>query len=569
MHLFNWIQLLFFLAVVFILIKPVGLHLCRVLTPGEKTFLDPVFKPVEKFLYRICRIDPMAEQGWKEYLACVLVFSAISVAFCFGIVALQSYFPFNPQKFDAPSWDLNLNTAISFMTNTNWQNYGGESTLSYFSQMAALAVQNFVSPAVGLAVAATLVRGLERKSIKVIGNFWSDLVRICLYILLPISILAATIFLSEGVPQNFEPYVQAETLEGTRQTIAQGPIASQEAIKILGSNGGGFMNVNSSHPYENPSPVSNFLQFILILLLPAAQIYYFGRSIGDPKHAWCIIVALTIVFLVGFFVCEMSERGGNPEWAKWGIYGGNWEGKEQRFGLFGSTLFACATTVVACGAVNSMHDSFTPLGGMIPMLNMQLSEVIFGGVGAGLYSVLLFIFLCIFISGLIIGRTPEYLGNRIESREIKMTVFAMLAFVLIVHCFTSLACFSDWGLNGLGNESAHGFSEILYAFSSCTANNGSSFAGLSGNNLPYNLALGFAMLLGRFCILIPVLALAGSFGQKKIHPKSAGTFPVSSLVFISLLVGVILLVGALTFLPALTMGPIIEQFFMLKGMLFP
>lgn len=565
----DWIQLAVFLIVMILLTKPLGLFIVQVLDPTEKTFLDPIFKPIENCIYRWSGIKPFEEQNWKDYLLSILVFSMVSFGFVFFILVLQYYLPFNPQKFAAPSWHLNVNTAISFMSNTNWQSYGGESTMSYFSQMAALAVQNFVSAAVGLAAAAVLVRGIARQSKMTIGNFWADLVRISLYLLLPISILFATLFIWTGMPQNFKSYVQAETLEGAKQTIAQGPIASQEVIKLLGTNGGGFMNANSAHPYENPTPFANFLQMVLILLIPMSQIYYFGRVIKDTRHAWSIFLALTLIFLAGVGACAFCEEIGNPLFEKLGISGGNMEGKEVRFGIFNSALYACVTTVVSCGAVNCCHDSLTPIGGLIPMLNIQLSEVIFGGVGAGLYSVLLFVFLSIFLSGLMIGRTPEYLGKKIEIFDIKMIMLALLPFVLVVHAFTSSACFSDWGLKGLGNTGPHGFSEMLYAYSSCAANNGSAFAGLSANTAPYNLTLAATMFFGRFLIMAPVIALAGSLVQKKALPKSASSFPTSSPIFISLLIGVILLVGALTFFPALTMGPIIEQFFMLKGTLFP
>lgn len=440
--------------------------------------------------------------------------------------------------------------------------------MSYLSQMMVLAVQNFVAASVGLSTAAAVVRGIARKKKSTLGNFWVDLVRINLYLLLPLSIVAAVVFLACGVPQNFSPYLQANTLEGNLQWIAQGPVASQEAIKLLGTNGGGFFNVNSAQPYENPTPFSNFFQLILIFLIPSAQIYYFGRSIKNTKHAWYIFSALTFLLVLGVLVCAHCETIGNMEWSKYNLFGGNWEGKEQRFGIFGSALYACMTTAISCGAVNSMHDSFTPLGGLVPMLNMQLNEVIIGGVGAGLYNIILFILLSIFIAGLIIGRTPEYLGKKIESFDIKMTVLAILPYVLIVHLFTSLGCRSSWGMEGLGNTGPHGFSEILYAFSSATANNGSAFAGLSTNSVGFNLYLAIAMLLGRFLVIIPAIALAGSMVKKKLHPKSAASFPISSLVFISLLIGIIFLLGALTFFPALTMGPIIEQFYMLKGVLF-
>lgn len=563
----DWIQLAIFLIVMILLVKPLGLFIYQVLDPAEKTFLDPVLKPLENSLYRCAGVDPLEEQNWKDYLFSILAFSLISLLFVAILLAFQYYLPLNPQKFAAPSWHLNLNTSFSFMTNTNWQSYGGESTMSYFSQMAALAVQNFVSAAVGLAAAAALVRGIARHAGTTIGNFWADLVRISLYLFLPICIVAGALFIWTGVPQNFKPYVQAETLEGGAQTIAQGPIASQQAIKLLGTNGGGFTNANSAHPYENPTPSSNFLQWMLILLIPMGQLYYFGKSVKDTRHGWCIFAALALLFVLGVWVCAHFESVGNPQIEKLGISGSNWEGKETRFGIFGSALFACITTVVSCGAVNCCHDSLTPIGGLIPMLNIQLSEVIFGGVGAGLYSVLLFVFLAVFISGLIIGRTPEYLGKKINAFDIKMTMLAVLPFVLVVHGFTAAACFTKWGLAGLGNTGPHGFSEILYAFSSCTANNGSAFAGLSANTAPYNLTLAAALFLGRFLVLAPVIALAGSFVEKKIIPKTAASFPVSSLVFILLLIGVILLLGALTFFPALTMGPIIEQFFMLKGTL--
>lgn len=568
MQIHELLQLAIFLLVICLLTKPLGIYLSQVLSPKERTFLDQGLKPIERWIYRILRIDPMEEHTWQQYLACVMGFSFMSLIFTGAILALQNYLPLNPQKFAAPSWHLNLNTSVSFMTNTNWQSYGGESTMSYFSQMAALAVQNFVSAAVGLAVAAALVRGIARRSRKTIGNFWADLIRICLYLLLPISIVAATLFMAEGVPQNFNPYVQANMLEGGTQTIAQGPIASQQAIKLLGTNGGGFTNVNSAHPYENPTPLANLLQMLLIFLIPTSQIYYFGRAIKNTTHAWCIFAALALVFVVGVFFCGLCESVNNPEWRNLGLEGGNWEGKEQRFGVFGSALYACVTTVVACGAVNCMHDSLSPIGGLIPLLNMELGEVIFGGVGAGLYSVLLFVFLSIFIAGLIIGRTPEYLGKKIEAYDIKMTVLAILPYVLVVHALTAWGCYSSWGVEGLGNSGPHGFSEILYAYSSAAANNGSAFAGLSSNTIGYNTTLAVAMLLGRFLVIAPVLALAGSLVQKQVHPPTVASFPVSSLIFISLLIGIIFLIGALTFLPALTMGPIVEQFFMLKGTLF-
>jgi K+-transporting ATPase ATPase A chain len=547
---------LFVLAII-LLTKPCGIYLSKVLDPKESTFLDPVLKPIERGFYRIAGIDPLAEQDWKKYLLSLLNFSFISCLATALLLACQYYLPFNPQGFAAPSWHLNFNTSISFMTNTNWQSYSGETTMSYFSQMAALTVQNFVSPAVGLSAAAALVRGIARKNRSTIGNFWADLVRICLYLFLPLGMLVSGIFIFEGVPQNLQAYVKATTLEGQEQIIVQGPIASQEAIKLIGSNGGGFTNANSAHPYENPTPLTNYLQLILILLIPAGQIYYYGKEVGDTKHAWCIFTALLIVFLATVWGSAHFEIEAN-----------NWEGKEQRFGLLNSALYACVTTAVSCGATQSCLDSFTPMGGFFPLLNMELSECIFGGVGAGLYSVLIYILLSIFISGLIIGRTPEYLGKKIEAFDIKMAVLATLAYILLVHAFTAWACLSEWGKSALGNSGPHGFTEMLYAFSSTSANNGSAFAGLSSNTPGWNMMLGIAMLLGRFLVIAAVIALAGSFVKKKYHPKTAGSFPVSSLIFTCLLIGVILLVGALTFLPALTMGPIIEEFDFLKGVLF-
>lgn len=569
MHWVDWLQLLLVLTIITLLAKPLGLYLCKVLDPTAATFLDRPLKWLEKGIYHLCGIDPRKEHDWKQYLSCTLWFSFASVLASAGIFLLQRILPWNPQGFGSLSWDLNLNTAISFMTNTDWQSYGGETTMSYFSQMGALAVQNFASAAVGLSAAAALVRGLARKETESIGNFWADVVRVSLYVLLPISMISALFFMSQGVPQNLSAYVSAHTVEGGQQLIAQGPIASQEAIKILGSNGGGFMNANSAHPFENPTPLTNFVQVILILLIPSAQIYYFGKTIQNIRHARCIFAALGVLFVAGVWICAGSEFTGNPDWSSLGILGANWEGKEQRFGIFNSALYACTTTAVSCGSVNCMHDSFTPIGGLIPMLNIQLSEVIFGGVGAGLYSVLIFVLIAIFIAGLIIGKTPEYLGKKIEVLEIKMIVLAILPYVFIVHLFTCLGCSSEWGTSALGNQGPHGFSEILYAFSSCGANNGSAFAGISTNTPIYNVTLALAMLCGRFCCLAPVLVLAGSLAKKKIHPKTAGSFPVSSLIFITLLVCIILLIGALTFIPALTMGPILEQFELLRGVLYP
>jgi potassium-transporting ATPase potassium-binding subunit len=570
MHSFDWIQLALFAVLMTILTKIVGTYLCQVLDAQGHTFLDRWFKPVERMIYRACRIDPFYEQTWKQYLAALLGFSIVSLLLTMLILSLQYYLPLNPQNYTAPSWHLNFNTAVSFMTNTNWQSYGGESTMSYFSQMAALTVQNFVSPAVGMAAAAALTRGIAGQRGSTLGNFWADLVRLCLYLFLPLSIIASVLFLSQGVPQNFSAYTQAKTLEGETQLIAQGPIASQEAIKLLGANGGGFTNVNSAHPYENPTPFSNFLQLVFILLIATAQFYYFGREVKETRHGWFILGALAVLFFFGVFVCGYYEYKGIPDLSSLHVMGGNFEGKEQRFGVFGSIIYACTTTAVTCGAVNCMHDSLTPMGGLIPMLNMQLDAVIFGGVGAGLYSTLLLVILSVFISGLMIGRTPEYLGNKISVFDVKMIMVALIfSMILVVHFFTSLACTAEWGLKGLNNSGPHGFSEILYAYSSCAANNGSAFAGLSANTPLYNVTLAIAMLMGRFFMIIPVLALAGSLAHKRMHEKTAGSFPVATVLFSLILMSMIILIGALTFFPALTMGPIIEQFFLLKRMLFP
>ncbi len=569
MGMIDWIQLALFLCLIGLLTKPLGIYISYVMDPKKRLFFDPILKPVENFIYRSCRINPLQEQSWKHYLLSLLGFSLVSLCVTGLLVALQFYLPFNPQKIAAPHWHVNLNTAISFMTHTNWQSYSGEESMSYFSQMAALTVQNFVTAAVSLAVAAVLVRAVARYEAHTIGNFWADITRISLHLLLPICIVAATLFIATGVPQNFKPYAQAQGLEvGTAQSIVQGPIASQQAIKLFGTNGGGFTNVNSAHPYENPTPLANFLQMLLILLIPAAQLYYYGLLIKDTKHSWCIFMALVLGFVASVVGCAFFEKMGNPQFVQMGLGEGNWEGKEQRFGLFGSALYTCVTTVSSCGSANCSLDSLTPMGGLVPMLNIQLSEVIFGGFGAGLYSVLLFIFLAIFIAGLVIGRTPEYRGKKIESFDIKMTMLALIPFVLIVHGFTALSATTEWGVDSLTNTGPHGFSEMLYAFSSSAANNGSAFAGLKARNVPYDVTLASAMLLGRFLVIVPLMALAGSFARKKIHPKNSGSFPISSPVFLALLVGVILLMGALTFLPTFTMGPIIEQFFMLRGKLF-
>lgn len=569
MQLYEIVQLVLFLVLLVVLTKPLGKYLYKVLNYQEKTFLDPLLKPLEKLTYRLCNIQPNRSHNWKEYLFAVFAFSFASFIFTYILLALQPYLPLNPASVKGLSADLNFNTSISFLTNTDWQSYKGESTMSYFSQMIPLTLQNFVSAAVGIGVAAALSRGIAQHASRSLGNFWVDLVRVTYYLLLPLAFCAAIFFVSQGVPQNFSKYTQAQTIESQKQqTIVQGPIASQEAIKLVGTNGGGYTNANSAHPYENPTPLSNFLQILLILLIPAAQTYYFGKEIGNQRHGWCIFIAMMVVFVAGFFVCQIFEAKGTPTLNSLNLVGGNLEGKEVRNGILGSSLFATVTTTASCGAVNSMHDSFTPIGGMITMLNIQLGEVIWGGVGAGLYNMLLFVILTVFTAGLIIGRTPEYLGNRIDAFDIKVAVFALLPYMLGILGFTAWACISTWGTGARGNLGPHGFSEILYAFSSATGNNGSAFAGLAANTPIWNITLALGMLIGRFLVITPILALAGSFVMKKHLPLGPGSFPVFGSTFIVLLISVIILIGALSFLPALVMGPFIEQFFMNASKLF-
>ena len=567
----DWIQLSFLLVILTLITKPLGLYIYKVLNPDKKTFLDKIFKPLEMFTYRICRIDHNKEQTWKEYLFCILAFSGVSLLFTYLFLGCQQFLFLNPAKLGALSFDLNFNTAISFQTNTNWQSYGGESTLSYLSQMVPLTLQNFLSPAVGLATAACLVRGMARHSSKVLGNFWVDLTRITYYLLLPLAFICAVFFISQGVPQNFNPYTKATTLEsGESQVIVQGPIASQEAIKLLGTNGGGYTNANSAHPYENPTPLSNFIQLLCMLAIPAAQTYYLGKEVKNQKHGWSIYIAMAIIFVAGVVVCSTYEARGNPHFEALEIdsFSGNMEGKEQRSGVFSSTLFATVTTTTSTGAANSSHDSYTPIGGLVPMLNIQLGELIWGGVGSGLYSILLFVILSIFTAGLIIGRTPEYLGKKIEALDIQASILGILIFIFAALGFTAWASVSEWGPKALGNEGAHGFSEMLYAFSSATGNNGSAFGGLSANTPWWNITLAFAMLIGRLALITFVVVLAGSLVKKKHLVTEVASFPVTGVTFTVLLIAVIILVGALSFLPALIMGPFLEQFFMISGKLF-
>jgi len=574
MNLYGWIQLALYILVLLLLTKPVGLYLIRVLDAGGRTFLDPALRPVERLLYRLLGLNPKKEQDWKQYTLSLLAFSLAGLLFTYAILRLQHVLPLNPQGFGPVSPDLAFNTAASFATNTNWQNYAGEITLSYFSQMVGLVFHNFVSAAVGIAVAAALVRGIARPSAKTVGNFWVDLIRLNLYLLLPLSLVFALFLVSQGVVQNFKPYEKATLVEpsslqapkndSTTQTIAQGPTASQAAIKILGTNGGGFFNANASHPYENPTPLSNFIQMLLILLIPSSLTYYLGRKVKNQRHGWAVWSAMAILFLAGVLVCWRAESYGNPRLHALGVdpADGNMEGKEVRFGVFNSALFAAITTDASCGAVNSMHDSFTPLGGMIPLFNIQLGEVVFGGVGSGLYGMLVFVVLAIFLTGLMVGRTPAYLGKKIESYDVKVSVLAVIILIFSILGFSAWASVSQWGLAGRNNAGPHGLSEILYAYSSGTGNNGSAFAGLNGNTFWSNITLGLAMLLGRFFMIVPVMALAGSLARKKLRPPSQASFPVSGPMFIIILIGTVLIVGALTFLPALALGPIVEHFLM-------
>jgi potassium-transporting ATPase potassium-binding subunit len=593
MDIYGWIQLALFVGVLLLLTKPVGLYLVRVLDEEGKTFLDPVMKPIERLLYRFSGLDPKKEQGWIQYTGSMLAFSLVGLLFTYAILRLQHLLPLNPQGFGPVSPDLAFNTAVSFTTNTNWQNYGGESTLSFFSQMVGLVFHNFVSAATGIAVAAALVRGIARHTAKTIGNFWVDLVRTNLYLLLPICIVYALFLVSQGMIQNFKPYETARLIEPSTiqapkkdaagqemkddkgnpvledqkvetQTIPQGPAASQVAIKMLGTNGGGFFNANAAHPYENPTPLSNFIQMLSIFLIPSGLTYYLGRRVKNQKHGWAVWGAMAALFLCGLLVCWWAEGAGNPRLHALGVdsAGGNMEGKEVRFGIFNSALFATVTTDASCGAVNSMHDSFTPLGGLIPLFNIQLGEVVFGGVGAGLYGMLVFVVLAVFLTGLMVGRTPEYLGKKIESYDVKVSVLAVLILIFNILGFSAWATVSKWGLAGLNNTGPHGLSEMLYAYSSGTGNNGSAFAGLIGNTPWYNTTLGLAMLFGRFVMIVPILALAGNLARKKLIPASGGSFPVWGVMFTLVLVGTVLIVGALTFLPALALGPIVEHFIM-------
>ncbi len=587
--------ILVYCLVLLALTKPLGLFMANVFE-GRRTFLHPVLRPLERLVYRLCRIREDSEQRWTQYAASILAFSLVSFLFVYLIQRLQGFLPLNPTGFStrhAPgnstpvTPDLAFNTAVSFMTNTNWQAYGGETTLSYFVQMFALTVQNFVSAATGIAVAIALIRGFARKQVNTIGSFWVDLTRGAAYVLLPLSFILALFLCARGVPQTLKSYQKATTLEGATQTIAVGPVASQEAIKMLGTNGGGFFNTNSAHPYENPTPLTNFVELLSILLISSGLTYTFGKMVGDTRQGWALFAAMAFLFFAGVLICYPSEQRGNPILPRLGVEtaatrtqpGGNMEGKEVRFGTASSALWATATTDASNGSVNSMHDSYTPLGGLIPMFDIQTDEVIFGGVGSGLYGMLLYAIVGVFIAGLMVGRTPEYLGKKIEQKEVKMAMVAVIATAFSILVFTAICVVAHTAKNGywnppglpianVNNSGPHGFSEILYAFSSASENNGSAFAGINVNTPWYNLLLGLAMLFGRFGFILPALAVAGSLAAKKKVPTTSGTLPTHGALFVGLLVGVVIVVGALTFFPALSLGPLVEYFLMHEGKLF-
>ena len=595
MTLIGIVQILVFFAIIVAITKPIGSFMYRVFE-GQRTFLHPVLGPIERLIYRISGIREDEEQSWVRYSASLISLSIFSFLFVYLIQRLQGYLPLNPMHFStsqAPTGatpmtpDLAFNTAVSFVTNTNWQSYSPDTTMSYLTQMAALAVQNFVSAAVGIAVAVALIRGFARHTTKTIGNFWADVTRCTLYVLLPICVLTTLFFVSQGCIQNFKAPVTAQTLEGTQQVIEQGPLASQLSIKMLGTNGGGYFNANSAHPYENPTPASNLLQMLLIFSLGASLTYMFGKAVKDTRQGWAIFAAMSALFFVGVFICYWAEQRGNPMVTNLGVAqayaasqpGGNMEGKEVRFGIAQSTLFATVTTDASCGAINSWHDSFTPLGGLVPLFNMETDEVIFGGVGAGLYSMLLYAVIAVFIGGLMVGRTPEYVGKKIEQKEVKMAIIAVLATSLCILVFTALSSVAPFAKGGYwnapgpaiantNNNGAHGLSEILYAYSSGAGNNGSAFAGINANTPWYNLTLGIDMLVGRFLFIIPALAIAGSLASKKLIPVTNGTLPTNGPLFVVLLIGTVMIVGALTYFPVLSLGPIVEHFQMWNGKLF-
>ncbi|HXX41006.1 MAG TPA: potassium-transporting ATPase subunit KdpA [Chthoniobacterales bacterium] len=595
----GWLQFFVFVVALALITKPVGLYLMQVLDVNGRTWLDPLLRPLERSTYRMMGVDRNKEHNWIQYTFAMLLFSLVGCLFTYAILRLQNILPLNPQGLAAVSPDCSFNTATSFTTNTNWQSYVGETTMSYFSQMVGLAFHNFVSAATGIAIAAALVRAIARHSAQTIGNFWVDLVRVTYYLLIPICVVFALLLVSQGMIQNFRPYTKAALVEPmkvqvakvdkegkpvvdpagkpvteeqtvTDQNIVQGPMASQIAIKMLGTNGGGYTNANAAHPFENPTPFSNFFQMLSIFAIGSGLTWYLGRMVRSQKHGWTIWAVMLALFVAGVLIAWHSEASGNPIHQSLGVAAadGNMEGKEVRFGIFNSSLFATVTTDASCGAVNSMHDSFTPLGGFVPLFNIQLGEIIFGGVGAGLYGMLVFVVLAVFIAGLMVGRTPEYLGKKIESYDVKMSMLALLILAIDILAFTAWAIVNKWGTGAMNNSGPHGFSEILYAFTSGTGNNGSAFAGISANTPWLNTTIGFAMLIGRFLMIVPILGLAGSLVRKKVTPATAGTFPVHGGTFFILLIGTVLLVGALNFVPALALGPIVEHFLMQGGKFF-
>jgi potassium-transporting ATPase potassium-binding subunit len=586
----GWFQIFLYFLALLLLTKPMGAFLCRVFE-RKKTFLDFLLRPIERLVYRVCAIDEQREMRWTEYGVAMLLFSGASLILLYLIQRVQFWLPWNPQKLANVAPDLAWNTAVSFTTNTNWQSYSGESTMSYLTQMAGLAYHNFASAAVGIALAIALIRGVARRESATIGNFWVDTTRALLWVLLPVSLLVSLFFVSQGMIQNLKPYTTAHVVEPqvvesknadgsvkrdvlTTQVIAQGPVASQEAIKMFGTNGGGFFGANSTHPFENPTPATNFVEMLLIFAIPSGLTYTLGRMTGSPRHGWAVWSAMAVLFLAGLIVVYAAEARGNPMLK--GVDtktsevqpGGNMEGKEVRFGIANSALFTTITTDASCGAVNNQHDSLTPIAGMIPLINIMLGEVIFGGVGAGMYGVLVFVILAVFLAGLMVGRTPEYLGKKIESFDVKMAVLAILITSLTILIFSAISVVSKFGTSSISNPGPHGLSQILYAFTSAVGNNGSAFGGLNTNTLWYNTSMGVAMLLGRFFMIIPILAIAGSLASKKHVPESLGTFPVTGPLFTTLLISVILIVGALTFFPALSLGPILEHLFMAAGKSF-
>jgi K+-transporting ATPase ATPase A chain len=567
MTLIGWIQIIVFCILVTAIVKPLGGYMTRVFT-GERTFLSPILQPVEAAIYRVSGVDAGREQHWLTYGVAMLLFDAVGFIMLYLLMRLQANLPLNPADQVAVAPDLAFNTAASFVTNTNWQNYGGETTMSYLVQMMGLTVQNFLSAATGVAMAVALVRGFSRASANTVGNFWVDVVRTTLYVLLPICVVGTIVLVWQGVPQNLGAYVDATTLEGGRQTIAQGPVASQMMIKHLGTNGGGFFNANAAHPYENPTTLTNILHMLAIFAIGAGLTNVFGRMVRNERQGWAVFSVMGVLFIAGVAACYWAEAHGNDALRAMGLTGGNMEGKEVRFGTAASALFAVVTTAASCGAVNAMHDSFTALGGMIPLINMQLGEVIIGGVGAGLYGILLFIVIAIFVAGLMVGRTPEYVGKKIEAKEVKMAMLAILILPLMYLGWTAAAVVIPPAVASMANAGPHGFSEVLYAYTSQTANNGSAFAGLTGNTIWYNTTGAIAMLVGRFLMAVPALAIAGSLAAKKSVPPSSGTFPTTGGLFVGLVVGVILIVGGLTFFPALALGPIVEHLATRAGTVF-